>query len=401
MQERLDMAQQLGLKITSVTDGSLTTHRVVVPDLASFKKIFDAGTTAASRALRVEQMFQGLPAVGTPDSDGTANGTLRRISKYLLGNDDLSSLDAQRAAAQFPMDYTLVVGAPNGPIKGEWCLGSNGAPVSISLDSLVMEDGSYITAYATQVEFAVTSLSREGGPAPGWSDFNILGATGSTGKAVPAVAAAKQGDTGGEGSCTVSGSEPGNDGGSGSTGTEGSPGNLGNAGSLGHPSQYATLTVNKLSGATALSVFTRSGTGGAGGGGGVGGAGGTGGQGGDGKTCDCTGTSGGRGGNGGRGGYGGTGGPGGAGATATANVIFFAPPAVIQTLKTQSLPAPAGLGGPGGSPGSGGAPGGGGAGGKGHSNPGSGTYGQGGFTGATGAPGPGSGTSASIIPNTT
>ena len=398
MSSRVKKAQELGLKVTSTTENGLTTWTIPIPDLPTFKQVLDAGTTYASRETLVHKMFGDLQAVGTAEHDATVYGTLRRIERYPFGNDELSPLDARRAASQFPQEYTVVTGAPTGPLTTEWCIGTKQGLQTYCLDSLDMEDGGYITAYSTPIELTITSLIRNGAAPPNWSDFNIYGYTGDAGAPVGAVAAATQGNTGNPGTCTVSGSEPGDNGGDGSTGTTGSVGNTGNTGGAGYPSCSATITIKGLTGnATTLTFFNQSGTGGTGGAGGQGGAGGTGGQGGDGATCECTGTSGGRGGNGGVGGTGGTGGTGGVGTNATGNVIVNVPASLLGSILGKTAAAPPGPGGAGGAQGTGGKPGAGGAGGKGHGSPGSGTTGQLGPTGGTGPTGASSGLPGQFI----
>jgi hypothetical protein len=401
MSSRVNKAQELGLQVTSTTENGLTTSVISIPDLPTFKQILDVGTTYASRETLVRRMFEGVQAVGSPENDGTVDGTLRRIEEYLFGNAELSSLDARRAASQFPQEYTIVTGAPTGPLTTEWCIGTKQGLQTYCLDSLDIEDGGYITAYATPIELTITSLTRNGAAPPGWSDFNIYGYTGDAGAPVGGVAAAAQGNTGNGGTCTVSGSEPGDNGGDGSTGTTGSVGDTGNTGGAGYASCTATITIKGLNGnASTLTFFNQSGTGGTGGQGGQGGAGGTGGKGGDGATCECTGTSGGRGGNGGGGGTGGIGGTGGVGTSATGNVTVNVPASLLNSILGKTASAPPGPGGAGGAPGAGGNPGNGGAGGKGHGSPGSGTKGTLGPTGPTGPTGASSGLPGQFIKGT-
>ena len=297
MEVQLQKAKELGLDMKSTVDGALTSWHISIPDLSTYKQVLDAGTTYKSREARVAQLFEGLPPVGPAEEDGTAYGTTRRVERYLWGNDKLHPADAKRAAGQFPQTYTVTQGDPPNPVTGEYSIGTSLGQQNITWNTLVLADGGYITAYNTPVTLTITSLTRTGGPAPGFSDFNIFGVTGGVGGVGATVDPGTSGATGGGGTCTVSGSEPGDDGGTGSNGVTGATGNAGGTGGTGLASGTTQITITDYTGTAAtLSVFSQSGCGGTGGTGGTGAAGGNGGNGGDGASCECTGTSGGRGG---------------------------------------------------------------------------------------------------------
>jgi len=349
---------------------------ITVESIDHLKDILDSGADSDERAAHVAALFSGI----APDpADG---GLLQGVHHYVFGNDALSEEHREAVEPAFPMQIRAIM-AVDKTIDSQWDLGQSAPPVSVTLGTLTMNQGGYVTIENTVLlAFTVDNLIRNGNAGGPPGDFIIAGVTGRTGGVGSTPVPPGQAQSGNPGTCSSAGiAGPG--GGNGTPGATGTVGGTGEPGRDGLPSLPATITINTSVGGTAAQVIvaSMSGAGGVGGTGGNGSAGGQGGNGGNGVSCGCTGNAGGTGAQGGTGGAGGVGGPGGNGVDAAGNVMVNVPAAFFNKIVGLQLQAPPGAGGAPGTPGVGGAGGGGSSGGKHNSG------GSGGGTGAGGGPG--------------
>lgn len=377
-----ERAAKFGLGDPSTWPSGEIDALITVQSIDHLKDILDSGDDPDSRAAHVAALFSGI----APDpADG---GLMQGVHHYVFGNDALSEEHRGAVEPAFPMQMRAIM-AIDKTIDTQWDLGQSAAPVSVTLGTLTMNQGGFVTIENTVLlGFTVDNLIRNGNAGNTPADFIIGGVTGTTGGAGSNPPAPGQAQSGNPGTCSSAGiAGPG--GGNGSTGAIGTVGGTGGQGGNGLPSMPATITINTSVGGTAAQVIvaSKSGDGGAGGVGGNGSAGGQGGNGGNGVSCGCTGNSGGTGAQGGTGGAGGLGGPGGNGVDAAGNVMVNVPTAFFSKIVPLQLPAPPGAGGGPGTPGGGGAGGGGSSGGKHNSGGGGGGIGAGGGPGSQGPSG--------------
>jgi len=332
------------------------------------------------------------------NSDDHATLVGNAVAAQVYGTTPATDADNQLIQSAFPL-RVYVVSQQDMTISSQWNLTQpGGGPVIVSLGTLTVNDGGYITIANQTLDFTVDTLIRNGNAQPpsGNGLFNILGLTGDMGAIGSTPAAPGQAQNGSPGNCSSAGIA-GASGGNGTVGAAGSTGGPGGPGGAGKPSLPATIRImSAVQTQIPLSILTQSGAGGNGGTGGTGARGGQGGNGGHGATCGCTGSSGGSGAQGGAGGAGGSGGPGGNPTDASGSITVFVPSASVSQFVQIKNPAPAGLGGAGGQGGQGGAGGSAGGGGK-HNDGGSagGTGGQG-TPGVNGPSGSGTGQPAAI-----
>lgn len=386
-----ERAAKLGLGDPSLWPGGEIDVHISVQSIDQLRDLLDSGADEAKRASHVAAMFQGIDPAGAPDG-----GLLRRVYHYVYGNDPLSAEDRAAMEPAFPMKVRVFM-ADDITKDTQWDLGTSDKPVSVTVGTLTLNQGGYVSIQNTSLDFTVDNLIRNGDPGPDiQGDFLILGVRGGKGGDGITPKAPGQAQNGSVGVCFSPGVS-GDGGGSGTTGTFGTEGGTGEDGEKGLPSLHATITIKKTVGGTASNIIiaTQCGPGGDGGKGGDGSPGGQGGNGGDGVTCGCTSNTGGTGAQGGKGGTGGSGGKGGKGGDATENITVNVPAAYKSAITKFEMRTPGGDGGRVGQPGPGGAGGTGGTGGKGNASGSSGDFGGTGDPGKPGARGD-DGTTATI-----
>lgn len=361
-------AVALGLSPQSSFAGMVT-----IPTLDKLKEILNISGTSPTHASMVEGV-----APASPDSIDAIGDA---VARHVYGDDAISDADRALAETVFPL-RVFVVSQADKTINSEWNLNqqSGDGPVIISLGTLTVQDGGYVTIANRTLDFTVDTLIRQGTAAPpnNMGLFNVLGATGAKGADGTTPTAPGQAQSGNPGNCSSAGIA-GASGGNGTGGSQGSTGNPGDPGNPGKASLPATIRITTaVQSSIQLPVLTQSGAGGPGGTGGTGSKGGRGGNGGDGATCGCTGSAGGSGAQGGKGGTGGTGGQGGNAVDAAGNITVYVPAAAAGQFVPIKLTA---------QPGPGGARGVGGAGGDGGSAGSGGKHNSGGSSGGTGGQG--------------
>ena len=347
----------------------------------NLERLVEILTDERNAAAIGEQLFDGIPE---PEGD-LGQIISRRVAAHVYSGRPLSSGDRALVDTAFPLDVN-VISLPDKTISSEWNLNglTPAGPVVVSIGTLTINDGGYITISNRALDLTIDTLVQNGTTrVPGRGDFNVLGAPGAAGAKGDAPAAPGQAASGQPGNCSSAGVAAG----PGANGTHGDPGTTGGYGGDGKdglPSLATIIRITKhIAAQRLISVLTMSGPGGKGGEGGQGSKGGQGGNGGAGAWCGCTGSVGGSGAQGGKGGTGGRGGTGGNGVDAQGNVFVLAPVALLDKFEQPPIKLPA-LPGEGGDPGlrgEGGAGGIGGAAGN-HNN-----AGPAGGTGAVGEPG--------------
>src|SRR5689334_4490210 len=363
-----ERAQRLGHSLDLLDAGMTVTSTITVQNVDDLKTAVQMLLGPNQPADLADQLFGNIP-MGDPDTDGTAEGTLRRVNQFIYGDTELHSKDRERIKHAFPMSVDATSAGPYTP-TAPVIIDNPVKPQLFNYGTVTLNQGIYINIYNTVITlFCMDKLVRVGNNGnSNIGDINIFGATGtSPGPGSPGPTGAT-GSGGTSSSCTVSGSEPGDAGGPGGTGGTGITGGPGDNGGTGRPSLQAIFNINdSITSASPVFFLTRSGTGGSGAPGGKGGTGGRGGDGAAGANCECTGTNGGNAGSGGTGGTGGRGGDAGAAINAAGNIVVNLPKAYLNKVIKNELTAPAGNFREGRGPGAGGSPGSGGGAGK-HSN---------------------------------
>ena len=380
---------KLGFSNPKLWPGEEIEALITVNSIEHLKDILDFGGDKAAREAHLKALFDGV----TQRSDDES-ALLHRVYQYVFGSAGLSDEDRKLIDPAFPL-VVKAFAAQDKTINSQWNLGKSTSPVIVTLGTLTIEQGGFITIENTALDFIVENLVRNGNTGNTFGDFNILGVNGSTGRPGDQPSPPGQAQSGSGGSC------PGTGGGNGWRGADGTKGGFGDKGGNGLPSLLATIRITngvKLGpNVSQIVVMTTSGAGGAGGPGGTGARGGKGGNGGNGVTCVCSGTSGGTGGQGGNGGPGGQGGPGGNAVDAAGNVTIWVPSQDTTKFRPIALDAQPGKGGARGAGGPPGEGGGGSTGGKNCAGGGGGDVGGPGQQGELGPDGTQTGKPATII----
>ncbi|MCG5485907.1 MAG: hypothetical protein KK482_19660 [Sinorhizobium meliloti] len=350
-----------------------------VHSIEELRDLLHDGSSPEVRQARARQYEKDHPKL-MDESNSSIEALYLRAEAAVHADRPLSHDDALALKHVFPTTVRLVSAADK-TISSEWTLGNESTPVSVNIDTLTINDGGYINAYATSVTFVAQTVVNNASGGSSGANYTIgifgnPGAAGTAGTNQPQAANGQNGSSSGTpspGICTgAKDPTPGTAGANGAAGTDGQ------RGSDGTPNLTANFTFNAIT-QNSIYFLTQSGAGGQGGAGGNGGAGGTGGIGGDGCQSGCEGTQSANGGNGGNGGAGGNGGPGGNGVDGHPINVTLANGVNPAMVQSGGIIAAAGTGG---GAGSGGTGGGGGAGGSG-----SGKHRSAGTAGTAGSPG--------------
>ncbi|RYD54284.1 MAG: hypothetical protein EOP60_08035, partial [Sphingomonadales bacterium] len=189
-------AAALGISAQTAFAGMVT-----VPTLDKLNEILNISGTATTYA----DLTSGVDA--TPQGDEIlAVGDA--VARHVYGGEQLSDADIALTNTAFPM-RVFVISQPDKTINSVWNLNdqTGDGPVIVSLGTLTIQDGGYITISNRTLDFTVDALVRQGTAQPpnGVGTFNILGTDGTKGNDGTTPTPPGQAGSGNPGNCSSAG----------------------------------------------------------------------------------------------------------------------------------------------------------------------------------------------------
>ncbi|PST26549.1 hypothetical protein C7U60_03390, partial [Mesorhizobium plurifarium] len=240
-----ERALKFGHSLEALQNGDEIHTTRTVHSIEELRELMHDGASPEVRQARIRQYEKDHPKL-MDESNGSIEALHLRAAAAVHADRPLSHDDALALKHVFPTKVKLV-SATDKTISSEWTLGDESTPVSLNIETLTIDQGGYINAYATSVTFVAQTVvnNASGGSSGANYTIGIFGKPGTAGTAgtnQPQAANGQDGSSSGTpspGVCTGA-----KDPTAGTAGADGAAGTDGQRGADGTPNLTASFTFN-------------------------------------------------------------------------------------------------------------------------------------------------------------